>query len=72
MTPKHKEQKTPITLGSIVEQAHKAGAVVTISLTPLEGRKYHRASKINVKTGQASALCYARPRAIPKHERWVI
>lgn len=35
------------------------------------GRMYHKAAKINDK-GQASALCYKTPHAIPSSETWTL
>jgi hypothetical protein len=72
---KNAPMKKKPTINDLVTIAHAAGMAVSIELEPLAeplSKIYHKAAKLNRKTGQASALCYRRPRAIPDSERWTM
>jgi len=72
MKTKPKPDQSKLTISDIASIADRAGMKAHFVLEPFEGRIYHRVSKLNCKTGQASALCYQKPHAIPNHERWTL
>ena len=48
-----------------------SGKITRITRVKASGRIRHKASLVNNK-GQASALCYSKPRAIPLSETWTM